>query len=144
MAASLSFLSSPKSENQNLSEEFQILLQANAKFKSRSHETYNETHFPELTAEPKSPITTVLIGDFILERLKTSGVSTETANLPSSFNAGVGGDKIENVLYRLHLGMGKLLRGRGVRLWVVMVGTNNLTPERGLQLQDVLRFRLLL
>jgi len=162
-------------ENQGLSKtEFRKLLQAEMKFKTRSHDTYHEIHVPELKSrqaqlpegsepnkdsidssstentEPTTPtdvpaaIDIVLIGDSMLERLKTTGVHTKIANLPSSFNAGVGGDKIENVLYRLDLGMMDLLEERNVKIWVVMVGTNNLKKTHPLLPAEVQRYRLLL
>lgn len=86
------------------------------KFKARSHDTYLETHPPELKLKPTEPIEIVLIGDSILERLKTTGVHTRTAELLLSFNAGGGGDKTENVLFRLDLGMLSLLEERNVKL----------------------------
>jgi len=151
-------------ENQGLSKiEFRKLLQAEMKFKQRSHNTYEKTHAPELlkyqqTEEQKEPdfspventqnlppgIDAVLIGDSMLERLKTTGSHTRIAHLPSSFNAGVGGDKIENVLYRLDLGMMDLLESRKVKLWVVMIGTNNLRKTRPLSEVEGQRYRLLL
>jgi lysophospholipase L1-like esterase len=162
-------------ENQGLSKtEFRKLLQAEMKFKTRSHDTYHEIHVPELKSrqaqlpegsepnkdsidsssteniEPTTPtdvpaaIDIVLIGDSMLERLKTTGSQTKIAHLPSSFNAGVGGDKIENVLYRIDLGMMDLLEERSVKIWVVMVGTNNLKKTHALLPVEVQRYRLLL
>ncbi|KAF9434065.1 hypothetical protein BGZ76_008627 [Entomortierella beljakovae] len=137
-------------ENQDKSkEEFQILIQNAMSYKERSNTTLNEVHLPELTpssttevTEPQSPIDVVLIGDSMLERLKTTGTSTELAKLPKSFNAGCGGDKIENVLFRLSF-MSPLLENRSIKLWVVMVGTNNLR-KKGLRASDIELYRLLL
>lgn len=130
-------------ENQHLSKlEFQKLLQVEMKYKARSHNTYQSTHAPELNAEPKVDIHTVLIGDSMLERLKNTGRNTKLAQLPSSLNAGVGGDKIENVLYRLDLGLTSQLESRNVKLWVVMIGTNNL--KKALKKVELERYRLLL
>jgi len=135
--------SSDLHENQHLSKlEFQKRLQEELKYKARSHDTYHSTHAPELNAEPKADIDTVLIGDSMLERLKNTGRNTRLAQLPSSFNAGVGGDKIENVLYRLDLGLISQLETRNVKLWVVMIGTNNL--KKTLKKVEVERYRLLL
>ncbi|KAL2160686.1 hypothetical protein VTH06DRAFT_882 [Thermothelomyces fergusii] len=74
--------------------------------------------------------------------------------LQGIFNAGVGGDMIQNLVYRL-VGSGN---GRGdrdgdredlpgllpalaaagtVRIWVLHVGTNNLSPKKGLSDRDV-------
>jgi hypothetical protein len=64
------------------------------------------------------------------------------------FNAGVGGDKIENVLYRLDLGLLPLLEDRNVKLWVVIIGSNDLTKigkiKKALLPSEVERYRLLL
>ena len=43
----------------------------------------------------------------------------------------VGGDKIENVLYRIKLGLLQLCKPLGVVLWVVHTGTNNLRVRTG-------------
>ncbi|KAF9180600.1 hypothetical protein BGZ51_006080 [Haplosporangium sp. Z 767] len=139
-------------------------------FKERSHTTYHSIHLPELAYVPSkvpeftkdsqtshqvpvpppvshniktlTPIETVLIGDSMLERLKTTGASTALAQHPGSFNAGCGGDKIENVLYRLSF-MTPHLERCAIKLWVVMVGTNNLR-KKGLRPSDVPLYRLLL
>ncbi|KAF8917312.1 hypothetical protein BGZ58_005137, partial [Dissophora ornata] len=140
-------------ENQGKSrEEFLLLIQEAMVYKERSHSTYHDDHLPELTPtsseinEPQTPTTpridTVLIGDSMLERLKTTGTSTRLSHLPLSFNTGCGGDKIENVLYRLSF-MYPLLESSGIQVWVVMVGTNNLR-KKGLRPQDVALYRLLL
>jgi lysophospholipase L1-like esterase len=130
-------------ENQGVSNpEFRTLLRASMKFKSRSHDTHHSTHLPEITSSPSSSINTVLIGDSMFERLKTTGIDTKLAKLPSSFNAGVGGDKIENVLYRLDFGLLDLLENKNVKLWVVIVGTNNL--KKALKSVEVERYQLLL
>lgn len=120
------------------------MVAAHGKYKARSHDTYTDCHLPELeqlSANNKS-IDVVFIGDSMLERLKTTGKSTKVAQMPSTFNAGVGGDKIENVLYRLGLGMMARLSERNVRLWVVMVGTNNL--KKALKPKEIELHRLLL
>lgn len=141
--ASASMSTSDAHENQDLSKlKFQKLLQAAMKYKARSHNTYQSTHVTGLNAEPKVDINTVLIGDSMFERLKNTGRNTRFAQLPSSFNAGVGGDKIENVLYRLDLGLMSQLDTRNVKLWVVMIGTNNL--KKALKKVEVERYRLLL
>ena len=73
------------------------------RFKARSYETYHETYLLELKAKATGPVEIVFIVDSMLERLKSTGVHTGTSELQSSFNVGVGGDKIENVLFRLDL-----------------------------------------
>jgi len=129
-------------ENQILpNDTFDELLRAAMTFKDRSHSTYHDTHLPELLAQPSLDV--VLIGDSMLERFKTTGTATQTyTNLPRSLNAGCGGDKIENVLYRLSF-MNTPLSQKQVKLWVVMVGTNNLR-KKGLRPSEIDHYRLLL
>ncbi|KAH6635883.1 SGNH hydrolase-type esterase domain-containing protein [Chaetomium tenue] len=113
--------------------------------------------------------TVVLVGDSMLERMTTTGETPNfTAPWPSPamlsdtaltalgksvrrldgcvFNAGVGGDKVQNVAYRLVGGDGEgglpgllpmLAAGGTVRVWVVQVGTNNLSVKKGLVDRDV-------
>ncbi|KAK4099832.1 hypothetical protein N658DRAFT_429118 [Parathielavia hyrcaniae] len=124
--------------------------------------------------------TVVLLGDSMLERMITTGQSPNfVAPWPSPalldddtwaqyqpdsdefpafprldrvFNAGVGGDKIQNVAYRLVgdeerelPGLLPLLARCGtVRVWVVHVGTNNLSPKHGLRNEDVRALEVLL
>ncbi|EPS43922.1 hypothetical protein H072_2038 [Dactylellina haptotyla CBS 200.50] len=127
----------------------------NMKYKERSHTTLYETHKPglELTPpEPSSPspspspsFDVLFIGDSMLERLKTTGVNTKLHNLPRSFNLGVGGDKIENVLYRLNEGYITLLTTRTTKIWVVHIGSNNLSVKRGLRPDiELSNYRILL
>jgi hypothetical protein len=79
----------------NLStEEAQKVVAAHGKFKARSHDTNVETHFPELEAREGEEFDVVLISDSVLERLKTTGTLTRIAQVKSTFNAGVGGDRI--------------------------------------------------
>ncbi|KAK3373137.1 hypothetical protein B0T24DRAFT_622189 [Lasiosphaeria ovina] len=71
------------------------------------------------------------------------------ARLDGVFNAGVGGDKVQNMSYRLVGSAGtsetedlpalaSLLAARGgVKLWVVQAGTNNLAPKKGLRDGDL-------
>ncbi|KAG0000782.1 hypothetical protein BGZ80_006405 [Entomortierella chlamydospora] len=141
-------------ENQGMSQEaFKQLIQAAMSFKERSHHTLHEVHIPELTSssssqerEPQSTVASaidvVLIGDSMLERFKTTGTSTRLAQVPRSINLGCGGDKVENVLYRLSF-MTPLLENRSIKLWIVMVGTNNLR-KKGLRPSDIPLYRLLL
>ena len=113
------------------------------KWKQRSHDTTISVHLPELEKRSNEPIDVVLIGDSMLERFKTSGSSARIAQMKSTFNAGVGADKVENVLYRLGtLGMMEKLADRKVRLWVVMVGSNNL--KKTLKPNEIELYRLLL
>lgn len=129
-------------ENQTMSQDaFYQLLQSAMTFKDRSHSTCHDTHLPQLMAQPSLDV--VLIGDSMLERLKTTGIATQIyTNLPRSLNAGCGGDKIENVLYRLSF-MNQSLSQKNVKLWVVMVGTNNLR-KKGLRPSEIDHYRLLL
>ncbi|KAK6336972.1 hypothetical protein TWF718_009760 [Orbilia javanica] len=118
----------------------QEYIKESMKYKERSHKTLEEVHKPGLEQIPPTPpnsnetcFDVIFIGDSMLERLKTTGQNTRLHNLPRSFNLGVGGDKIENVLYRLHTGYISLLANRPPKLWVVHIGTNNLRPKKGLR-----------
>ncbi|EOO03381.1 putative lipolytic protein g-d-s-l family protein [Phaeoacremonium minimum UCRPA7] len=93
-----------------------------------------------------------MLDDATLRQLsKTRGQTLE--RLRGVFNAGVGGDRIENMLYRLIgnkdgsrdlQGLAEVLQGRNVKLWVVSAGTNNLQKKKGLVDADVDKMRLLL
>ncbi|KAK4118387.1 hypothetical protein N657DRAFT_373667 [Parathielavia appendiculata] len=129
---------------------------------------------------PENGPTVVLLGDSMLERMTTTGQSPNfVAPWPSPvmlnddtlsryqlksdehptlhrfdrvFNAGVGGDKIQNVAYRLvgdeERGLPGLLpllaRCGTVKVWLVHVGTNNLSPRYGLRYEDVAALEVLL
>ncbi|KAG9232305.1 SGNH hydrolase-type esterase domain-containing protein [Amylocarpus encephaloides] len=120
------------------SDEFRETLRGAAKFKERSNVTMKDVHLPQLfppsADQPPPPIDTVLLGDSMFERFKTTGLETKLGQMtyPSLFNCGVGGDKIENVLYRLENGTMDALMDRGVKCWIVMIGTNNLTKRKAL------------
>ncbi|EXF86211.1 hypothetical protein CFIO01_02270 [Colletotrichum fioriniae PJ7] len=145
------------------------------KYKQRSHETSRERHTVELQNNPTGP-SVVLLGDSMIERMVTTGLSPSFDPWPSTtlisdetirqqpqvssaspgriqgvFNAGVGGDKFENVIYRLTgssdpvkplNGLLDALRNRDVKLWVLHVGTNNLHPKRGMRKSDLVLLRL--
>ncbi|KAK4149682.1 hypothetical protein C8A00DRAFT_18660 [Chaetomidium leptoderma] len=153
-------------------------LRPTARFKARSHDTSKQVHIPLLQSRlqdaPDQGPTVVLIGDSMFERMTTTGESPNSAaaswpspqmlgddeyldkrsvgRLDRVFNAGVGGDKIQNVAYRLvgaasHPeeedesqdlpGLLPLLAAFGtVKLWVVHAGTNNLSPKQGLRAAD--------
>ena len=102
---------------------------------------------PAVSGNPGTkPPQIVLIGDSMLERLKTTGRSVQAKlfNRPNTFNAGVGGDKIENVLYRLQLGLLQLMQPLATRLWIVHIGANNLRPNGPLRPFDLENYCLLL
>ncbi|KUJ22128.1 SGNH hydrolase [Mollisia scopiformis] len=134
----------PDPENQHLSlTSFHILLRSNMLPKPRSLTTHQETHTPSLFSPTRPPITTLLIGDSMFERFKTTGIHTRIAQSGSqTFNAGVGGDKVENVLYRLDLGLLDLLskQDEKIKICIVMVGTNNLGKKTPLKVD---KYRLL-
>ncbi|KAK1710030.1 SGNH hydrolase-type esterase domain-containing protein [Colletotrichum acutatum] len=147
-----------------------------SKYKQRSHETSLERHLVELQNKPEQP-SIVLLGDSMIERMITTGLSpsfdlwpsttmigdetnqqhlqtpsARTERLQGVFNAGVGGDKFENVIYRLTGssdplrplgGLLDALRNRDVKLWVLHVGTNNLHPKRGMRESDLALLRLI-
>lgn len=117
----------------------------------------------------------MLLGDSMIERMQTTGQSASLEPWPSAhiisdahlesnrskglvherlrgvFNAGVGGDKYENILYRLHGDEERQLPGLldtpsalDAELWFINAGTNNLHPKRGLSDASVDVLRLVL
>lgn len=120
---------------------FADLVGKHQKFRERSHNTHTDTHQVELAAL-QSPLDIVFIGDSNLERLKTTGESTQVARLPRTFNAGVGGDKIANLLYRISIGLLGILPPP--KLWVVTIGTNDIHPKRGFAPEQGTSFKILL
>lgn len=133
--------------------------------KGRDKETQKEYSFSMI----KSP-RTLLIGDSLLERLKSlltppfqpispgssviehlknsppGSAQLQLTTLPSSINLGCGGDKIENVLYRLYAGTYRLLLPfpSSIKLIIIQVGTNNLRPLRPLTATECAKYSLLL
>lgn len=161
-------------------EDFKQFVKSLAQFKQRSLETSSATHIPLLQTCTDGP-EIVLLGDSMIERMTTTGDSPSFQPWPSEtllsqesivslsaaltdqsitrlsnvFNAGVGGDKLENILYRLVgddfsedrpslPGLLDMLQPRNVKLWVLHAGTNNLHPKRGLSDADVGKLRLIM
>ncbi|KAK2758024.1 hypothetical protein FQN54_004430 [Arachnomyces sp. PD_36] len=174
-SASLSIASADENQSLTLTD-LETLLKQHAKYKERSYQTSKEEHVSFLEGHPTRP-NAVLFGDSMLERMKTTGDSENFQPWPSAamlsdsaleelaisqpaselkrmdgvFNAGVGGDKIENMLYRLLgdpdkglTGLIPLIKEREMRFWVVHAGTNNLHPKRGHRDKDSDLLRLLL
>lgn len=159
-------------------DDFLNRLQALAKFKDRAHKTHQQVHVPELNrrlqldlhlplpdedASPLSPdalsrnlsntcpINVIYLGNSMLERFKTTGANTnigKLGNMGVAWNAGVGGDKNENVAYRLNEGLYDMLRNAkkercNIRVWILTSGTNNLHAKRPFRKQDVESWRVL-
>ncbi|KAF2262018.1 hypothetical protein CC78DRAFT_535081 [Lojkania enalia] len=157
---------------------FRSKLNVTAKFKQRSYNTYHTVHLPELntrlglnlnlvlskpstedpfTCPPDltniSKIQVLYLGNSMLERLKTTGKNTRLGILEAAWNAGCGGDKNENVLFRLADGMYDILEhqssdGNGsgnldLKVWLLASGTNNLRPKAPFRDSDVASWRLL-
>jgi GDSL-like Lipase/Acylhydrolase family len=130
----------------NLSDpDFLLLLRASGKYKQRSDQTHDSVHEPLLTENPLEPIWCLLLGDSMLERLKTTGARTDLGKgqFPHIFNAGVGGDRIQNVLYRLDTkGLFWDLKSHRVKYAVLHMGTNDLRPKRGLNFATLTQYSL--
>ncbi|KAK3316827.1 SGNH hydrolase-type esterase domain-containing protein [Apodospora peruviana] len=157
----------------------EALLRPIAKYKLRSHETSQLSHIPLLTQSSHSDNSqqtqrgpsVILFGDSMIERMTTTGVETPTSLVgpwpPEAMvddettwrqegvlNAGVGGDRIQNMAYRLVGDPATSLPGLAatllataqtdIKLWVVQAGTNNLTPKKGLTEKDRDALELLL
>ena len=153
-------MASPWLQRQSLSDtQLEALITEQARFKQRSHDTHTQTHKPQLegspaihspstaaACEPISRIDVVLLGDSMLERFKTTGKYTQIGQLqyPHAFNGGVGGDKIENILYRISLGLFSMLEAKTPKLVVIHIGTNNLQPKQPLHGLHLSNYRLLL
>ncbi|KAL5426942.1 hypothetical protein PMIN04_001664 [Paraphaeosphaeria minitans] len=115
----------------------------------------SDTRDDPLTTQPDlsntSKIKVIYLGNSMLERLKTTGTSTNLGRLAESgtvWNAGCGGDKTENVNFRLSDkgdGMYLPLEQHGhVKLWVIVSGTNNLPPKKPFRAAEAEAYRLLL
>jgi len=98
-----------------------------AAWKDRTEQTHKQ-HMASLEAgEIKCQV--ALIGSSMFERWKTSGLEPWNASILNSlgiFNAGVGGDKVQNVLWRLEQG---LLSNFHPKLVVLQIGTNNIEQD---------------
>lgn len=96
------------------------------------------------------PSTTMISDETYQQLLQASSARPE--RLQGVFNAGVGGDKFENIIYRLTGssdpskpldGLLNALQRRDIKLWVLHVGTNNLHPKRGMRESDLALLRLI-
>lgn len=154
-----------------------------SKYKARSLETLRDEHLPKILGANQA-ISVVFLGDSMIERMTTTGKTgslqtwpsdtmwpemdledtnlgrkalhlPELARISGALNTGCGGDKIENILYRLVgdperglTGLAEALsspeRQREIKLWVVQAGTNNLHPKNGLTDASVQAYRVLL
>ena len=92
-----------------------------ATWKKRTEETYHE-HIEQYA---NLEVDLLLLGDSMFERLKTTGKDfwPETSLI---CNAGVGGDKIQNVLWRLEQGLLTKIKARKI---ILMIGTNNVETD---------------
>ncbi|KAJ3148381.1 hypothetical protein HDU89_004711 [Geranomyces variabilis] len=100
------------------------------KWKQRTADTHI-LHMQQL-ANPHHHHTILLLGDSMLERFTTTGRATSISQNPHIFNAGCGGDKVDNVLYRLEHGL--LDRLPAVEKIVLHCGTNNLAGKKTLRM----------
>lgn len=134
--------------NRALSElDFLNLLQETGKYKKRSEITHDTVHKPLLSQLPATQIRCLLLGSSMLERFITTGKHTKLGQLefPNLLNAGVGGDRIQNVVYRL--GTKDLFSGlkqRGVKFAILHMGTNNLRRNRGLTGGEIEQYAMVL
>lgn len=165
---------SSDSQNVSPSNSQRILAQRHSKFKERSFATSKNEHIPLLESLSKGP-RIILLGNSMIERMLTTGQSASLEPWPSApilsdvhlesnrsrglvherlrgvFNAGVGGDKYENILYRLHGDEERQVSGLldtptvlDAELWFIHAGTNNLHTKRGLSDASVEVLRLML
>ena len=59
-------------------------------------------------------------------------------------NAGVSGDKISNVLYRLGAGLWRLLAQRSISYAVLQFGTNSLSFSKGIGIDALMKYALVI
>lgn len=114
-----------------------------AAYKLRSDETHKNTHVPELEGITK-PLDIVFLGDSMFERFKTTGgIHTFPGQV---FNGGVGGDKIQNLIYRLStLNLLSILSTKTITGIILLhIGTNNLKPKNNLPQSDMNAYAVLL
>lgn len=111
----------------NMAAALNFKFQAALKWKERSEITYWEDHVVRAKAL-EGPVNVLIIGSSLSERLITThGVNV----VPSTwFVAGVSGDKIENLLYRLSLPeLWQTPALQKVQHVVFWIGSNNLKPN---------------
>jgi hypothetical protein len=127
--------------------DFVQLLRDSGKYKERSDRTHDDTHAPLLAQSPTTRIRCLLLGSSMLERFKTTGKHTKLGQVkfPDLLNAGVGGDRIQNVIYRLGTkGLYSRLKQHGVNFVILQMGTNNLRPKRRLSAGAIEEYALVL
>lgn len=125
--------------------DFVRLLRETGKYKKRSDTTHDNTHAPLLAQSPARRIRCLLLGDSMLERFKTTGKHTKLGQVefPDLLNAGVGGDRMQNVIYRLGTkDLYSRLKEHGVDCAVLHMGSNNLRPKRGLSAEAIEEYGL--
>lgn len=123
----------------------QLLEVGTSNWKQRSHDTHLQQHVPEIVNTAKDSNEYLLIGDSMLERFKTTGSETRFASFPH-FNAGCGGDRVENLLYRCSMGLLEriaLSQSNSLRVIVIHIGTNNVHKKRGLSDAQLDNFKIL-
>ncbi|KAF4966169.1 hypothetical protein FSARC_6128 [Fusarium sarcochroum] len=105
-------------------------------FKQRSHDTHHGTHLPQIEND-QGRYTIALLGDSLFERFKTTGENLSTNKNDKILNLGVGGDKIQNVQYRIDQGLLKSMKQhqQNIKLMYVHMGSNNL-KKKGLRNED--------
>jgi lysophospholipase L1-like esterase len=107
------------------------------KFKQRTFETTNR-HIEFLK---KSKPKTMFLGDSMFEKFKTTGKtfwSKNQFNKKEIFNAGIGGDKLENILYRIEV-MDLFKFIDHLDNVIIFVGTNNLERDQPRNMIEALK-----
>jgi len=94
-----------------------------AKWKERTEKTTKE--HVKLLEVWQGRFTHCLFGDSMLERFKTTGLGMLPDEEAGFLNLGIGGDKVENVRYRLRLVLPHLVK-QPLKVIIFMIGTNNL------------------
>ncbi len=114
------------------------------KWKSRTEET-NEKHTLQLKTDRYNQTEILLLGDSMLERWLTTGSRLwELYEVESSlhcFNAGIGGDGVQNVLWRLEsTAFGNVLSNlEKLHSVALLIGTNNIEKYSAEQVSDAIK-----
>ena len=102
-----------------------------SKWKERTHNSHQKHVELYVHGGEKKEYDRVFLGDSMMERWMTTGSKIWNTHFTNSANLGVGGDKIENLLYRLSGGDEKncietVLDKIDTSTIYFMIGTNNL------------------
>ena len=92
-----------------------------------------ETHQKHIEQYGGKPVKTLLLGDSMMERLSTTAKDFFPVDDPSICIAGVGGDGIQHLLWRIERGLIKQIPAEKI---ILMIGTNNVENDSAQNIVD--------